>query len=199
MRSTFDTWWAKNDLVSWTFILPARGASDAFEGIRARAMEVLSLLDGFARLEQLSLTTEEHGDNAIVVAEPNTKDPAMVQDALFTSERVVQVLMSLDLLVSLDADGVDTWLRRMAHVWLDFDESLPENGSIMFDLSLDVDIYSPVTWGDSRDNRELARRNGPRLTAFLRSIQEKLGGVLFDIDASYSCGQVDENGFKPAA
>lgn len=199
MRSFFDTWQARTDLASWTFILPGRDASDAFENIRARAMEVLPLLDGFARLDELRLTTEEHGENAIVVAAPNVNDRAMVHDALFTSERVVQVLMTLDLLVSLDADGVDTWLRRMARVWLDFDESLPENGSIMFDLSIDIDIYSPVTWGKSRDNRELAQRNGPRLTAFLRRIQEKLGGVFFDIDASSYVGQVNENGFKPPA
>src|SRR5690349_7044705 len=103
MRSFFDTWQTKADLASWTFILPGRDASDAFESIRARAMEVLPLLDGFARLDELRLTTEEHGDNAIVVAEPNINDRAMVHDALFTSERVVRVLMYLDLLVSLDA------------------------------------------------------------------------------------------------
>ena len=64
MKAFFDTWQARGGLASWMFILPARGASDAFEDIRARAMEVLSVLDGFARLAELSLTTEEHSEKA---------------------------------------------------------------------------------------------------------------------------------------
>jgi hypothetical protein len=50
-------------------------------------------------------------------------------------------------------------------------------------FSLDVDIYASVTFGRSRDNARLARINGPRLTAFLRRLRDRLQARLVDLDA----------------
>jgi hypothetical protein len=105
------------------------------------------------------------------------------------------VAVTIDLAVN---NGTETWLAGAARIYLDRPpptEEADRETDIEVWISLDVDIYSPVTWGKSRENSELARINGPRLNAFLNRVRERLSARLVDIDAGDYKGHVNADGF----
>ncbi|WP_261249112.1 hypothetical protein [Laspinema olomoucense] len=54
---------------------------------------------------------------------------------------------------------------------------------IWFTLGLDVDIYAELSWGEQRDNTQLAQLNGPRLSAFLHRLEEDIPAEFLRLDA----------------
>jgi hypothetical protein len=56
--------------------------------------------------------------------------------------------------------------------------------AVFLTFFLNVDIYSPLTWGEMRDNQALATLNGPLLTRFLKRLEQDMpaqfGGVIAD-------------------
>lgn len=184
MLSARDSWRRKGGLVSWSY-----GIAGTRLGLRDRLIEVLDALAGFARPRSISITTASSGDDSAVVA---PRAPAII--SIFDElPDVVGVDFGLDLCVcdregeAIEADAALIWLRLS-------DEADPAGALSLF-LSLDVDLYAPVSAKLDSDNRELAALNGPRLTSFLQRL-EKMGWVLQDVDAPYHPpGVVNSHGF----
>jgi hypothetical protein len=152
-------------------------------------------LSPFARVGGISITTYDHGDDAHQFKGPDVDVPAL-REAIRDPGRTKVVILDLDLSVILDATDTDTWLEGAAVVFIELDEQSEQDHSTKLWMSLDVDIYSPTTWGsETRDNGELARLNGPRLSQFLSAIRQTFDAKLDDIDVGDYGGHVDENGF----
>jgi hypothetical protein len=188
------TWRWKSDLVTWAFTVPSHPNESAVACLQRSVVAVIRLLPPFARLESVEIKTEERGDGAFEFA-GNNLEIAALRDALASPERTRLVVVTLDLAVR--TDDAEQWLGGAATLFFDVDERRGAHGSaIGLSLVLDVDIYAPVSWGEERDNSELARVNGPRLTGFLTRLSEQLGVRLDRIDCGDYVGHVDANGFK---
>jgi hypothetical protein len=134
--------------------------------------------------------TVERGDDAFVFV---GSDVARIGEAFSSQETIRRVSLTLDLAVN---DGREIWFYGGASVDLNApDEHEDTATDIDVWFSLDVDIYASKTWGKSRDNAELARINGPRLTAFLQRFRDRLHARLEDLDAGSYKGQVNADGF----
>lgn len=112
-------------------------------------------------------------------------------------EDLSQITMWLDLTVVAEPGAGERCLKDAARLWLEpSDSESSEVNTIDITLSIDVDIYSPVTWGEERDNRTLATINGPRLARFLRALRDQLNGALVLLDAESYDSVADETGFR---
>jgi hypothetical protein len=191
---TYKTWRWRGGLVYWSYTIPARSGESAVQCLERAVLWALDILRPFARARAIAVSTREQGDDAHKLQGPEVSLPAL-HAALGPLGAPHKVIMTLDLAVMLDDTNVETWLDKAARLYVEMDEQSETDHSVTMWLSLDVDIYSPTTWGESRDNAELARLNGPRLSQFLDAIREQLGGKLDDIDVGDYDGHVDENGF----
>lgn len=192
MTKTFETWRWKPGLVTWTFSVPGQAREDARANLERTTITVLDLVTPFGRVCHVEVVTDERGDDAFVFA---GNDVARIGEAFSTQETIRRVVLTLDLAVN---NGTETWLAGAARVYVEF-PSLADEGGVGTDIevwiSLDVDIYGPVTWGKSRENSELARLNGPRLSAFLHMVRARLCARLVDIDEGDYEGHVNADGF----
>lgn len=195
MRASYDTWRWKSGLASWSYSLPARPGETTVQCLDRCVVDSMGRPSPFARISMVTVGTRERGDHAYRFRDAEI-DSVRVHEAIVGPEEVQRVILTLDLGVTLGEDETETWLERAASLFFEFDEQSEVDHSIKMWLSLDVDIYSPTTWGDSRDNAERARRNGPRLTQFLQMVQNVLGGTLEAIDTDGYTDHVDENGFR---
>jgi hypothetical protein len=191
MSKTFDTWTWKSGLVTWTFSVPGQPHEDAKANLQRSTTAVLELVEPFARVSHVEVVTYERGDDAFKFGRDDLR---RIGEAFSSQETVRRVIVMLDLAVN---DGTETWLAGAASIYLDrpsADEDVPE-GAIEAWISLDVDIYASVTWGKSRDNAQLARLNGPRLSAFLQRFRDRLHARLVEIDSGDYKDQVSADGF----
>ena len=192
MTST-NTWRWKNGLATWTYVVPAHASENWRANLQRSTNVALDVLEPFARVSDIEIVTAERGDDAFVFG---AGEVARVAEAFRSSETIRRVIVTLDLAVN---DGTETWLPGAARVFLDSPDQDEDSATdIELWFSLDVDIYAPVTWGDSRDNAVLASINGPRLSGFLQRLRERLGARLVDIDAADYRPQVNADGFAPA-
>ena len=61
------------------------------------------------------------------------------------------------------------------------DEATIERGeAVWLTITLDTELYAPRTYAAVGDNRRLAERNGPRLTAFLKRLETDLFSSILD-------------------
>lgn len=187
MSKTFDTWAWKSGLVMWTFSVPGQAHEDAQANLERSTRAVLELVAPFGRVSRVEVVTQERGDDAFSFGR---NDLGRIGEAFSSQETVRRVIVMLDLAVN---NGTETWLAGAAWIYLDrpsADENAQE-GEIEVWISLDVDIYASVTWGNSRDNSQLAHLNGPRLTAFLQRFRDRLHARLEELDAGSYKGQVN--------
>jgi hypothetical protein len=152
-------------------------------------------LAGFARVHDVDIATVEHGEDPNSIA--GTSIDAQGLDVVFDRpEHVAKMSLSLDLLVTLGPGSGENWILRAGLLELEIDEHTADDHTIGLHLSIDIDIYSPTTWGERRENRALAELNGPRLSKFLGIVRRDLGGTCDAIDAEDYPGLVDETGFR---
>jgi hypothetical protein len=195
MRGTFPTWRWRSGLVTWTYSVPFRTGEHA----RARAcwqralLSAIASVSPFGRVARLEITTVESGDDALSFTAGDL-EPERVDTALRgSSEQPCRAIMAFDLAVQ--AEPGETWLKGAAHLYINIDEHSTSDHSIALWFVIDVDIHSPVTWGEQRDNATLASVNGPRLTAFLARLAGELGARLDDVDVGDYDWHVDATGF----
>jgi hypothetical protein len=89
---------------------------------------------------------------------------------------------------SFEIPGSLTFWVQQAEV-----DSPPED-PLELNLTLDTDIYVVRSWGDDRDNRELAARNAPRFNLFLTRLLRETGAAVDSVSADDYQGQVDATG-----
>lgn len=191
MSKTFDTWRWKSGLVIWNFSVPGQAHEDAQANLERSTRTVLELVEPFGRVCHVEVVTNERGDDAFTF---RSNDLERIGEAFSSQEIVRRVIVMLDLAVN---DGTERWIAGAARIYLDrpsLDEDV-HTADIDVWISLDVDIYASVTFGRSRDNAQLARINGPRLTAFLHRFRERLHARLVELDAGSYEGQVNADGF----
>lgn len=190
----FPTWQWRGGLVQWSYTVPARSEESAAQCLERSVVETLTILSPFARVGAISTTTYDDGDDAHQFNGPDIDLPAL-REAIRDPGGDQGRNHGPRPLGDAGGAGTDTWLGGGAVVFFELDEQSEQDHSTKLWMSLDVDIYSPTTWGESRDNAELARLNGPRLSQFLAAIRQQLGAKLEDIDVGDYDGHVDENGF----
>jgi hypothetical protein len=188
------TWRHRGGLAAWSFDLRDAPA-DGHRWLRDTAVAVAGLLEGFAAPVHAELTTEAAGD----IDEPGALPPddpiAALRAALDAHRDPVAVRLELALLLTLEPGG-PVQRHGAGFLLVELDHDRDAAPYIHLYLSVDVDIYAEWTYGDERDNRVLARVNGPRLTRFLQRLQHELGAVPADIDASSYPGQLTADGFR---
>jgi hypothetical protein len=178
MRKTFETWSREPALVTWFFTVPAQAHEDARTNIERSTHAVLDLVAPFGRVNDIEVVTYERGDDAFDFV---GSDIARIGEAFSSQETVRRVKLTLDLAVN---DGTETWLPAAAQIYLNRpDEDENTANDIEAWISVDVDIYASFTFGKSRDNAQLARINGPRLSAFLQRFRDRLQARLVELDA----------------
>jgi len=89
---------------------------------------------------------------------------------------------------SLEIPGGLTFWVQLAEV-----DSPPED-PVELNLTLDTDVYLPTSWGNDRDNRELAARNAPRFNLLLARLLRETGAHVESVSAEDYRGQVDATG-----
>jgi hypothetical protein len=195
MLRPMNTWRRDTGLVTWTFAVPAR-ASESPSGCLQRVTIALLSPEPFARGSDVELRTQERGDEAFVFAGA-ALDPGELARAFTGAEHVRRALLTLDL-QAFDSPDAKRWIDGAARVFVDLDEPSRVDGAVELWLSIDIDIYAPVSWGECRGNRARAALNDPLPAAFLLRIESELSGVLEEIDAGDYIGQVGSWGFVPA-
>lgn len=83
--------------------------------------------------------------------------------------------------------GLGFWVR-LAEVDSPPDEPLELN------VTLDTDVYLSKTWGEDRDNRELAALNAPRFNRFLVGLVRDTGATIESVSADDYPDQVNASG-----
>jgi hypothetical protein len=152
-------------------------------------------LRGFAELSSLAVSTESGGEDAF-----GAKDASQIREldleGLIARESIVQITAWLNLFVDIEPGGGSTLLNNAARLWVEPADAEPDSDiAVDITLSIDVDLYSPLTWAEDRNNRALAEINGPRLTRFLSLLRDQLGGTVTLMDAEGYAGLVNETGF----
>lgn len=193
-RPTPRSWRRKGGLASWNYRLPLTGSGRVSSSVYADVFAALTgLFDGFARAAEVRVTTASSGEDAHVYG--TDRVPAAADELRRVGDvDDIEVALDLSCYVSSSASQ-PAWLERAGVLWLTRDRH--DSGECLsVRLTVDVDIYAYVTWGDSRDNRALAARNGPLLEAFLRGLGDELGAEFDDADALGYDDQLYALGFR---
>lgn len=180
------TWRRKGGLADWAFALSgACGDDEALERWSVCYSGILDAMQGFASPRQLSFSTLSKGEDSAIFDDRN----AAMRYALRTPD-IDDLVLRLDLLIALPS-GEQTTLPDAATLWLTLDRG--GDPAVHTLLSLDVDLYAPVTRAANPDNRALAALNAPRLASFLSALHAL--GTLTEIDAPSYEGLIGPDGF----
>ena len=172
------------------------------------ASKIERLLDAprnFARVESISVDTRRGGEDSWVVDEWQPQESrSQLLDFLCSNDDTTNINIVLTLECEVPVNNGELkkiWIESGATilVFVEIDERgklLPTaDCPIWFTFFLDVDIYAPLSWGEIRDNAELAELNQPRLSAFLHRLEEELGAEFLGVSASDYSGMVERYGF----
>lgn len=167
---------------------------------------VLTILPGFARPKEISISTDSKGDNSFVLETITTESLQQMDQFLRNTQDVADIGIFVDLLCSQVRE--DNSLEEFSvydRCWIVIDNNFSECNLIYLEqapasirLAIGTDIYSPFTISPLRDNRTLAALNGPRLRSFLQRLHDILSLTLADMDdhGYKKLDLVDEYGFK---
>jgi hypothetical protein len=197
MRYWAKTWRCQDNLASWSYHVPLHDGEDLGHGFQRCVADIIDNLGGFAEVRDMSISTKSDGEDAVVL-----DDASKVREfdlrGFSARETIVQLMISLDLLVVTEPNGGEQLLNDAARLWLEPADSDNQStlNAIDVTLSIDIDIYSPITWGDDRNNRVLAEINGPRLRRFLEFVRDQLRGTPVRRDSEDYAESADETGFR---
>lgn len=186
------TWLRKRGLAVWSFTIPARPGEDASGCLRRSVPTVAAALDGFGRAASVDVATLDRGDSTYVMPDGEVDLDSLQR--ILERDVVKQVVAILDLVVTTEPGAEDTWFGHAGLLTFLVDDHSVD-GSIAMSISIDIDIYSPLTWAEERNNAVLATLNNPRLTRFLTRVREQCDAVLERIDTDYYAYDVDQDGF----
>lgn len=211
----YRTWRRKGGLALWNYYLWSPEAAE--ESIRllrdtkqrkhwlaARVCQAIYALPSFARAEEVSIWTLSSGEDTFVINLQTKRALAKLERILRCTNDITDVQFSLTLLVaepSSVGEVAEHEIDGAADLcfYIELDESGELDTSleppIWLTLSLDVDIYAPISWGQIRDNSKLAALNSPRLSEFLLRLEREVPAKLMSIDADDYQGMIDRKGF----
>jgi hypothetical protein len=158
-----------------------------------RIERLLKALDNFARVEEVTIDTRSGGEETFALKDWQGEQS---ERQLIEELRTIDDAVNLDLTLNLQCQtlshrGIPEELAIQSggnlciFVELDDDGELETTTAnpIWFTLGLDVDIYAELSWGEQRDNTQLAQLNGPRLSAFLHRLEEDIPAEFLGVDA----------------
>jgi hypothetical protein len=191
---TTSTWTTGSGLVTFNLKIPQRG-SPAAQLANATSI-ILENAHTVGNLIYASLSTLSEGEDAVEwdAGEPETK--AIIR-AVQEHTDAARVELTFDLRCR-GADDVEFVIARGMDCWIERGSLTDPDaaGPLEITISLDTDVYSPVTWGQERDNSSLAARNAPLFNQFLWAVRERTGASVGPVHAEDYAGQVGPDGFK---
>lgn len=194
------TWRYKSGLASWDFQVLGmpNGSARIMSWYASTVMQVIKLLQGFARPEAVRLTTASGGENAWVIDVTDADGLSRLAEVLTSIADLEDVEISLTLLCRSGADANEiAEIPGGATLWLTLEQDADDRPSpLRLLFSLHADVYAVRTWGQSRDNATLAALNAPRIEQFLRGIEAALPAVLMEFDAPSYQDQAYAYGFR---
>lgn len=212
------TWRRKGGLALWNYDLWSSFAGE--ESIRllsntkqrknwlaTRVCQAIYALKGFARAEEVSIWTLSSGEDTYLIDLCAKGALAKLEQILRCTNDITDVQFSLTLFVEAISPsneveqyeidgGADLCFYIELNELGELDMSL--DPPIWLTFSLDVDIYAPISWGQIRDNSQLAALNRLRLSKFLRRLEHDVPAKLMSIDADDYQGLIGSHGFFTA-
>jgi len=184
------TWRSKSGIIMFHLAMPSQAAPAA--AIGRATTTFLGHVTMIGAAHEVEVSTRSGGEDALTWRD--TGDRQQIEQRLEALADVTAVLVRCDLQCE-DRNGGSfviplglTFWVQLAEVDSDPDEPLELN------VTLDTDVYLARTWGDDRDNRELAMRNAPRFNRFLATLLRDTGATVESVSADDYRGQVDATG-----
>lgn len=192
-------WSLASALAVWAFVLPHSDEESLQAALARHTVMALSALRPFASVERIEWVTASHGDDAAELRPEGEIDMRAVDATFAQLQDVSEVSAWLDLRC-VSSRGEEFVIRQGGTLTVMLVESHERDvlDRVQLELSLDVDLYSPRTYGSIRENSRLAAANGPRLSRFLRDVRDRMGGTLREIEAASYEGLVTDEGFVEA-
>lgn len=188
------TWTTGSGLVTFNLKVPRHG-SPAAQLANATSI-ILESAHAVGNLAYASLSTLSEGEDAVEWDAGELEDKAIIR-AVQEHPDAARVELTFDLRCR-DTDDVEFMIARGMDCWIERGSLTEPNATdpLEITISMDTDVYSPVTWGQERDNRSLAARNAPVFNQFLLAVRERTGASAGSVHAEDYAGQVGSDGFK---
>ena len=195
-------WTPKMGLAIWNYQLDFSKASKSqYLDPHQRAIaltdivfnRLLKILDDFAKPQKAAISTLGLGEDSFIFY---LTSPKSMQKFLRKLEKTpdvnnLEIDLTLDCLEFADGNDIIKKLEIPLGAYISISVELDDEGNL--DLSseepvslnffLNVDIYAPIKLSREDYNDELAQLNGPKLTNFLRRIEEYLPVEFVWVDA----------------
>ena len=198
------TWRRGSGLMNWTYNLgkynePNHAKQLLSDPVQRKMWTVekieflLIVIRGFARVQNVTVDTWSCGEETLIIEEwQGDESRSKFLQFLQATDDVTNIDFTLTLEClkpgnkgNLEELEIESGASIFVFIELDDEGKLDTDNHtpIWFTFSLDVDIYAPFSWGEVRDNIELAQLNSSRLWSFLNQLQNELTVELIDIDA----------------
>jgi hypothetical protein len=160
-----------------------------------------TLLGDFAYATEVEVATRSGGDRAYVADWRSPEGASGLIEFIGQANDIRYVLVNLNLTCQgNDLEPME--IQRGAVLWVDVlltDSgalNVTQDNPVLLSVSLNADIYAPLSRGESRDNTLLAALNGPRLTGFLERFERDVPAELTEISDDQYRGLLGPRGFK---
>jgi hypothetical protein len=184
------TWRSKSGLIMFHLAMPSRG--EPVVSIRRATEALLDQVNLIGAAREVEVSTRSGGESAHEWSD--ALDGNQIAQRLEGYPDVTAVLVRCDLHCEdrhaskfVIPAGMTFW-AQLAEIDSPADEPLELN------ITLDTDVYVAKSWGDNRDNRELAVRNAPRFNRFLVNLLRDTGATVESVSADDYRGQVEATG-----
>lgn len=191
---TTSSWTTGSGLVTFNLKIPQHG-SPAVQLANATSI-ILENAHIVGSLTYASLSTLSEGEDAVEWDVGELETQAIIR-AVQEHTDTARVELTFDLRCR-DTNDVEFVIARGMDCRIERGSLVDPNATdpLEITISLDTDVYSPVTWGQERDNRSLAARNAPLFNQFLLAVRARTAASVGPVHAEDYAGQVGPDGFK---
>jgi hypothetical protein len=184
------TWRVKSGIIMFHLTMPSNAEPAA--AIRRATAAFLDQVGLIGAAGEVDVSTRAGGEYA-----QEWTDIVDIKDVVRRLEKypdVTAVQIRCDLRCE-DSCGARFEIPGGLTFWVQLAEvDSPPEDPLDLNLTLDTDVYLPMSWGDDRDNRELAARNAPRFNLLLAHLLRETGATVESVSAEDYRGQVDATG-----
>jgi hypothetical protein len=184
------TWRSKSGLIMFHLAMPSRGQPVASIRLATNVFLEAVKIIGVAR--EVEVSTRSGGEGAHEWSD--VIDGPQIAQRLEAYPDITAVLIRCDLHCE-DRDASRLAIPSGMTFWVQLVEvdSHPD-APLEMNVTLDADVYVAKSWGDDRDNRDLAQRNAPAFNRFLANLLRDTGATVESVSAEDYRGQVDATG-----